>query len=331
MKYFTVLTTTGANKIAAATAANETINLTHIAVGDSNGTETAPVISQTQLINEVYRTALSEKKVDENNSNHIIASSTVPADQGNFWIREVGVFDEDGDLIAVGNYPETYKSILTQGAAKEVILRVVFEVANTEVVSLQIDPSIVMASQEFVNEKLLTKADKDYVAQEIAKIDLIPSGMITMWSGTIANIPNGFFLCDGNNGTPNLKDKFVMGTTIESDIAKTGGSPDAVVISHSHTANHNHTASSNTAGNHQHKVGNNNDAGTYVGHRVADIRWHGSTSYSNFDANIKSSNAGNHSHSITVDNKNVNTSSVGENGAGKNLPPYFKLAFIMKG
>ena len=154
MNYFTVLTNIGAAKIAAATAENSTIDLTHIAIGDGDGTVPTPNIAQTALVKEVFRTALSELKVDENNANHIIARSVVPADEGNFWIREIGVFDEDGDLIAVGNYPETYKSILTQGAAKEVDLNVVFEVANADVVDLVIDPSIVMASQAWTKSEI---------------------------------------------------------------------------------------------------------------------------------------------------------------------------------
>lgn len=163
MKYFTVLTNLGAQKIATATANNTTINLTHIAVGDSNGTQTAPTTDQTELINEVFRAALSEKKVDENNLNYIVASSVIPVDEGNFWIREVGVFDEDGDLIAVGNYAETFKSLLTDGVAKEVVLRVIFEVSNTDAIELVIDPTVVMASQEFVNNEMAKKAEKNHI------------------------------------------------------------------------------------------------------------------------------------------------------------------------
>lgn len=169
MDYFTVLTNIGAQKIAAATAANTTIALTEIAIGDGNGAVPVPNITQTALVHEVFRTELSELKVDAVNTNQIIARAVIPASEGNFWVREVGIFDADGDLIAVGNYPETYKSILTQGAAKEIDLMVVLEVANTEVVQLVIDPSIVMASQEYVNGKVANKSDKSYVDTEILK------------------------------------------------------------------------------------------------------------------------------------------------------------------
>jgi hypothetical protein len=169
MEYFTVLTNTGATKIAAAAAANSTIALTQIAVGDGSGTVPVPDISQTALVNEVFRTDLSELTQDEINTNHFIARSVIPEDEGNFWIREIGVYDADGDLIAVGNYPETYKSILTDGAAKSVDLSVVFEVANADVVNLVLDPTIVMASQDYVNQKIANKTDKSYVDEEILK------------------------------------------------------------------------------------------------------------------------------------------------------------------
>lgn len=162
MDYFTLLTNLGAQKIAAAMAANTTIDLTEIAIGDGNGAVPVPNITQTALVHEVFRTELSELKVDAVNTNQIIARAVIPASEGNFWVREVGIFDADGDLIAVGNYPETYKSILTQGAAKEIDLMVVFEVANTEVVQLVIDPSIVMASQEYVNGKVANKAESNH-------------------------------------------------------------------------------------------------------------------------------------------------------------------------
>jgi hypothetical protein len=173
MEYFTVLTNIGAQKIAAANAANSTINLSEIAVGDGNGVVPVPDISQEALVNEKFRAPLSELTQDEVNKNHFIARSLVPADRGNFWIREIGIYDVDGDLIAVGNYPETYKSILTDGAAKEVDLIVVFEVANADVVKLEIDPTVVMASQDFVNQKVATKADKTYVDEELAGISFI--------------------------------------------------------------------------------------------------------------------------------------------------------------
>jgi len=184
MEYFTVLTNLGATKIAAASAANSTIALTQIAVGDGSGTVPVPDISQTALVNEVFRTDLSELTQDEINTNHFIARSVIPEDEGNFWIREIGVFDADGDLIAVGNYPETYKSILAEGAAKSVDLNVVFEVANADVVNLTIDPTIVMASQDFVNKKVAGKADETYVDEKFNSISVITGFKNKLFNGS---------------------------------------------------------------------------------------------------------------------------------------------------
>jgi hypothetical protein len=164
VNYFTVLTHIGAAKIAAATANKTLVELTHIAIGDGSGTTPLPEASQTQLVNEVFGTAVNELKIDEQNNSHVIVRSILPSNEGNFWIREVGVYDKDGDLIAVGNYPETYKPMLSDGVAKEVDLQVIFEVTNSDVVNLMIDPSIVMASQEYVNEKLIEKLNtKDHL------------------------------------------------------------------------------------------------------------------------------------------------------------------------
>ncbi|TLP41030.1 phage tail protein [Arcobacter arenosus] len=136
-------------------------------------------------------------------------------------------------------------------------------------------------------------------------IEGVPSGCILMWSGAITSIPSGWYLCDGTNGTPDLSDTFIMGTTTEADIGTTGGSADAVVVKHSHTG------STNTAGNHTHTA--------FVGGNTYDSNGYGN-SYSLSNTN----SAGDHSHTVTIDNAGVD-------GANKNLPPYMKLAYIMKG
>ncbi len=154
MDYYTLLTDTGAAKIAAATANNTTINLSHIALGDGAGEVMMPDASQSELVNEVFRAALNDLSVDANNDTWIVATGYIPADDGNFWVREVGVFDSDGDLIAVGNYPETFKPVLADGVAKDLYVKMIMEVSNSDAITLQIDPSVVMASREFVAEEL---------------------------------------------------------------------------------------------------------------------------------------------------------------------------------
>lgn len=154
MEYFTLLTQKGSEKIAAATAANTTVNLTYIALGDGKGTVPMPDASKTALVNEVYRAPLNDLRVDEQNANWLVAEGYVPSDEGNFWVREVGIFDSDGDLIIIGNYPETFKPITSNGVAKDLYMKVITEVSSADAVTLQVDPSVVMASQEYVNERL---------------------------------------------------------------------------------------------------------------------------------------------------------------------------------
>ena len=179
MQYFTLLTALGAAKIAAATAANTTVNLTHIAVGDGNGIVPMPDASKTALVKEVFRTNLNDLTVDSNNANWITTEAYISSNDGNFWIREVGIFDIDGDLIAIGNYPETFKPVMADGVAKDLYIKVIIEVSSSSAVTLQIDPSILMASQEYVNEKLNQKAQKVHNHDEkanISYVDLKPSG-----------------------------------------------------------------------------------------------------------------------------------------------------------
>lgn len=137
-----------------------------------------------------------------------------------------------------------------------------------------------------------------------------PSGIITMWSGSIATIPNGYFLCDGNNGTPDLRGRFIYGASGESEIRATGGSADAVNVSHSHTG------STNTTGSHYHTVPKGEGYTGGINNRF------GNSSPTQYTTRNTGS-AGSHSHTVTIDN-------AGESGVGKNLPPYMKLAYIQK-
>lgn len=151
----------------------------------------------------------------------------------------------------------------------------------------------------------------------------IPVGGIIMWSGTIANIPSGWALCNGSNGTPDLRNKFIIGssvddtgqsvTSITGSNTKTGGSKDAIVVSH------NHTASTNTTGAHIHYVDGSNAVGGSGGVWAYDER---GGAIAGTDVNYVKS-AGDHSHTVTVDTN-------GSSGTNANLPPYYALAFIMR-
>uniref|UniRef100_UPI0040478F78 phage tail protein n=1 Tax=Aliarcobacter sp. TaxID=2321116 RepID=UPI0040478F78 len=162
MEYFTLITSIGASKIALATANNTTLALTHIAVGDGAGNIAMPDASRTALVNETYRASLTDLTVDENNTNWVVAVGYIPSNEGNFWVREVGIFDVDGDLIAIGNYPETFKPVTADGVAKDLYMKVIFEVSSLESITLQVDPSLVMASREHVDKGLKDKSDKTH-------------------------------------------------------------------------------------------------------------------------------------------------------------------------
>jgi phage-related tail fiber protein len=212
MEYFTLLTKIGAEKIAAATAANTTVALAEIALGDGNGTVPMPDASKTALVNEVYRAPLNDLRVDENNANWLVAEGYVPSDEGNFWVREVGIFDSDGDLIIIGNYSETFKPVTADGVAKDLYMKVITEVSSADAVTLQVDPSVVMASQDYVNERLKDKAEKthEHNWSEIKEKpsvfppsnhthddikQRVPTGsIITFPTNTV---PNGFLECNG--------------------------------------------------------------------------------------------------------------------------------------
>ena len=154
-KYKAVLTKIGAAKIAAATAGGTKINLTQMAVGDGGGTLPTPDPAQTKLIAEKHRAALNKVIVDPKHKNYLVAELVIPPEIGGFWMRELGLFDEVGDLIAVSNMAESYKPLLSEGSGRAQTLRMVVIVSDMDTVNLLIDGSTVLATQEYVDEKLL--------------------------------------------------------------------------------------------------------------------------------------------------------------------------------
>ncbi|MGI5307347.1 phage tail-collar fiber domain-containing protein [Escherichia coli] len=152
--YFTLLTTTGESALATATAQGSPLHLTQMAVGDGNGNLPTPETGQTRLINERRRAPLNTLSIDPNNPNQIIAEQVLPEDVGGWWIREVGLYDEHDRLIAVGNCPPTYKPQLIEGSGRTQIIRMVLIVSHTENVELKIDPAVVLATRQYVDESL---------------------------------------------------------------------------------------------------------------------------------------------------------------------------------
>jgi hypothetical protein len=149
-----VVTTQGQARIAAAIAAGTDINITQLAVGDGNGKATTPVATQTKLVKEVYRTPLNSLKLDPTHANWVIAEAVITSSVGGFWMREMGLFSRDGVLIAVCNMADTYKPTLAEGSGRTQTLRMVIAVSNTEAISLLIDDSVIMATEEYVNDLL---------------------------------------------------------------------------------------------------------------------------------------------------------------------------------
>lgn len=152
MAYITLITTLGLAKIAAAISNASTVNLYEMAVGDGNGNPTTPNVSQTALVREVYRSQLNTLKLDPNNPNYMITEMVVPVGVGGWSAREIGLYDNAGALIAVGNFPDTYKPLLSEGAGRDLVIRMVIEVANPGVITLTIDPGIVLATRQWVSD-----------------------------------------------------------------------------------------------------------------------------------------------------------------------------------
>ncbi|EFM6243885.1 phage tail protein [Escherichia coli] len=154
-KFKTVITTAGAAKLAAATVpGGKKVTLSAMAVGDGNGKLPVPDAGQTKLVHEVWRHALNKVSVDSKNKNYIVAELVVPPEVGGFWMRELGLYDDAGTLIAVANMAESYKPELAEGSGRAQTCRMVITVSNVASVELSIDASTVMATQDYVDDKI---------------------------------------------------------------------------------------------------------------------------------------------------------------------------------
>lgn len=209
-KYFALLTNIGAAKLANATALGAQVEITQMAVGDGNGVLPTPNPSQTALVHELRRKPLNSLSVDPANDSQIIAEQVIPENEGGWWIREIGLFDKDGDMIAVANCAETYKPQLQQGSGRVQVVRVILIVSSTAAVTLKIDPSVVLATRQYVDDQIIQV--KAYVDQQLAAhvaaadphtqyllesdIDkYIPVGFPLPWPQ--ATPPGGWLKCNG--------------------------------------------------------------------------------------------------------------------------------------
>ncbi|MCF7426893.1 phage tail protein, partial [Escherichia coli] len=153
-KFYTLLTDIGAAKLASAAALGVPLKITHMAVGDGGGVLPTPDAKQTALVNEKRRAALNMLYIDPQNSSQIIAEQVIPENEGGWWIREVGLFDESGALIAVGNCPESYKPQLAEGSGRTQTVRMVLITSSTDNITLKIDPAVVLATRKYVDDKI---------------------------------------------------------------------------------------------------------------------------------------------------------------------------------
>ncbi|OAZ99752.1 phage tail protein [Halomonas sp. G11] len=148
------LTTVGEAKQANANALKTPWKLTHLLLGDANGSDPVPDADQTQLVNQVHRAAINQLSIDPDNPGILIAEVVLPPNIGGWWIRELGIEDEDGDFVAVANCPPSYKPLLAQGSGRNQVVRMHLILSNTANVELKVDPSIVLATREYVDKEI---------------------------------------------------------------------------------------------------------------------------------------------------------------------------------
>lgn len=157
--YFAILTDAGQAKMANALALGVPLKITHMAVGDGNGQPVTPNAAQTALFRERRRAPINTLFQDPTNQSQLVAEQIIPEDVGDWWIREAGVFSEDGTLIAIANTPDTYKPLLSSGAGRTQVIRIVLIVSDTSAVELKIDPAVVLATRKYVDDVM--KAHKE--------------------------------------------------------------------------------------------------------------------------------------------------------------------------
>lgn len=182
-QFYAILTNVGAAKQANADALGIPWKITQMGVGDANGVEPTPNATQTRLINEWRRAPLNQIKVDDKNSAIVVAEQIIPAEIGGRWIREIALYDEDGDMIAVANCPPTFKPLLTQGSGRTQVVRMNLLVSSSSNVELKIDPAVVLATREYVDNRIteeINKLDSKQSVRVATTASLTLSGLQTV-------------------------------------------------------------------------------------------------------------------------------------------------------
>lgn len=205
-QFYTLVTNVGKAKIANANALGTKVNFSILKVGDSNGNYYEPTESQEDLVHTVWSGNINSIAIDPDNPNWIVIDTVIPSNVGGFTIREAGIFDIDGNLLAIAKYPETYKPVAENGATKDLTIENILEVSNTAVVTLKVDPTVILATKDDLNN---VKKDVDNLSTQMADIaysgsgiyrNAIINGNFDIWQrGTIfENIQNNdrFFTAD---------------------------------------------------------------------------------------------------------------------------------------
>ncbi|WGA91893.1 phage tail protein [Citrobacter freundii] len=221
-KFYTLLTDIGAAKLANAAALGVPLKITHMAVGSGGGALPTPNAQQTALVTEERRAALNMLYIDPQNSSQIIAEQVIPENEGGWWIREVGLFDETGALIAVGNCPESYKPKLAEGSGRTQTVRMVLITSSTDNITLKIDPAVVLATRKYVDDKVLELKVyvDDLMAKHLAAVDP-HSQYAPKDSPTLTGMPKTPTPPAGNNSTLIASTAFVQAAIL----ALIGGAP----------------------------------------------------------------------------------------------------------
>jgi hypothetical protein len=193
-QFFAILTNVGAAKQANADALGVAWKISKMGVGDANGTDPVPDPAQTRLINERRRAPLNQLRVDEANSAIIIGEQVIPAEVGGWWIREIGLYDADDDLIAIANCAPSFKPLLSQGSGRTQVVRVNLLVSNASNVELRIDPSVVLATRKYVDDSIISvlppnKTPGTYTRVVVNERGVVESGDVP---GTLAEYGVGF-------------------------------------------------------------------------------------------------------------------------------------------
>lgn len=193
-QFFATLTAVGEAKQANATALGIPWTFKEMAVGDANGSDPVPNKTQTKLINEWRRAPVNQVRTDPTNPNIIITEQVIPPDVGGHWIREIGLFDADGDLVAVANCAPTFKPLLAQGTGKTQIIRMNFIVSNTAQIVLKIDPAVVLATRQYVDDSLATALPANKAAGTYRQVTIDKRGVVL--SGTNPTTVAGYGITD---------------------------------------------------------------------------------------------------------------------------------------